>query len=79
MQNWSVGVMCYNEAGCIEPVVVQLREVMQQITDTFEIVIVDDCSTDGSSEIALKLQIPGGKYGNSHSKQRDRRRVAVYL
>lgn len=33
----------------------QLHEVMQQITKTFERLIVDDCSTDGSREIAHKL------------------------
>lgn len=55
MQTWSVGVLCYNEAGSLEQVVVQLREVMQKITNTFEIIIVDDCSTDGSREIAGQL------------------------
>jgi dolichol-phosphate mannosyltransferase len=56
MQTWSVGVLCYNEAGSLEHVVAELREVMQQITDTFEIIIVDDCSTDGSGEIAINLR-----------------------
>ncbi len=56
MQTWSVGVLCYNEAGSLEHVVAHLREVMQKITSTFEIIIVDDCSTDGSGEIALKLE-----------------------
>ncbi len=55
MQTWSVGVLCYNEAGSLEQVVTELHEVMQKITNTFEIVIVDDCSTDGSGEIAKKL------------------------
>ncbi len=57
MQTWSVGVLCYNEAGSLEHVVGQLREVMRQITNTFEIVIVDDCSTDGSGAIAEKLAL----------------------
>lgn len=56
MQTWSVGVLCYNEAQALENVVAQLREVMQKITGTFEIVIVDDCSTDGSREKAIGLE-----------------------
>lgn len=56
MQTWSVGVLCYNEAGSLEQVVTQLRDVMQKITNTFEIIIVDDCSTDGSGDIAKSLK-----------------------
>ncbi|MES2702312.1 MAG: glycosyltransferase family 2 protein [Bacteroidota bacterium] len=55
MQTWSVGILCYNEAGSLEAVTVQLRDVLQKITNTFEIVIVDDCSTDGSADIAKEL------------------------
>lgn len=36
--------------------VAELRSVLQKMTDTFEIIIVDDYSTDGSREIALKIQ-----------------------
>jgi len=56
MQSWSVGILCYNEAQTLEPLVEQLRGVLQQLTDTYEIVIVDDYSTDGSREIAAGLQ-----------------------
>ena len=56
MQTWSVGVLCYNEGESLAQVVVQLREILKQITNTFEIIIVDDYSTDGSREIALGLQ-----------------------
>jgi dolichol-phosphate mannosyltransferase len=56
MQTWSAGVMCYNEAGTLERVVRQLLEVLRQLTNTFEVIIVDDCSTDGCREIALRLQ-----------------------
>ena len=56
MQTWSIGVLCYNEAGSLAGVISQLLEVVRQLTHTFEIIIVDDCSTDGSREIALKLQ-----------------------
>ena len=56
MQTWSVGILCYNEAETLEPLVAKLRHVLQQLTKTFEIIIVDDCSTDGSREIAVELQ-----------------------
>ena len=60
MQTWSVGIMCYNESQSLYPVVEKLRNVLQQLTNTYEIVIVDDYSTDGSREIAaaLKKQYP---------------------
>ena len=60
MQTWSVGILCYNEVETLEPLVDKLRNVLQQLTSTFEIIIVDDCSTDGSREKAKELQ---KKYG----------------
>jgi dolichol-phosphate mannosyltransferase len=56
MQTWSVGILCYNEAGTVSKVVTDVQGVLRQMTDAFEIVIVDDYSTDGSREIALKIQ-----------------------
>lgn len=55
MQTWSVGILCYNESKTLEPLVAQLRDVLQQLTNTFEIIIVDDYSTDGSRENAIAL------------------------
>ncbi len=55
MQTWSVGVLCYNEAETLAKVVEDLRDVLMQLTNTFEILVVDDCSTDGSREIASGL------------------------
>jgi len=56
MQTWSIGVLCYNEAGTLPAVVTQLLGILRQLTNTFEIIIVDDCSTDGSRETAIALQ-----------------------
>jgi glycosyltransferase involved in cell wall biosynthesis len=56
MQTWSVGILCYNEGESLEKVVDGLRAVLQKLTNTYEIIIVDDCSTDGSPEVAKMLE-----------------------
>jgi glycosyltransferase involved in cell wall biosynthesis len=56
MQTWSVGILCYNEAYTIEKVVLDTYRVLQQMTNTFEVIVVDDYSTDGSREIEMELQ-----------------------
>jgi glycosyltransferase involved in cell wall biosynthesis len=55
MQTWSVGILCYNEAGTLEKVTTDLINVLRQLTNTFEVIIVDDRSTDGSRVIANDL------------------------
>jgi glycosyltransferase involved in cell wall biosynthesis len=54
-QTWSVGVACYNEEVTIEKVVEDALAVLEEITDQYEIIIVDDCSTDNSGNIIKKL------------------------
>ena len=56
MQTWSVGILCYNEVNTIEKVVLDTYRVLQQATNTFEVIVVDDYSTDGSREKAIELQ-----------------------
>ena len=53
--NLSVIIPCYNELGSIEQVV---QSVIKIIGDDGEIIIVDDCSTDGTRDI-LKKNIDG--------------------
>ena len=55
MQTWSVGILCYNEAGTLEKVTTDLLHVLKQLSSTFEIIIVDDRSTDGSRVVAYDL------------------------
>jgi glycosyltransferase involved in cell wall biosynthesis len=53
--NLSVVIPCYNEADTIEQVVQSVTDV---IGDDGEIIIVDDCSTDGTREL-LEQKIDG--------------------
>jgi glycosyltransferase involved in cell wall biosynthesis len=48
----SVFLPMYNERENIVPAVEALLPVLQCLTDDFEVIIVDDGSTDGSSELA---------------------------
>jgi len=51
----SVFFPCYNEAENILPLVKKTREVLGNITDDFEIIIIDDGSTDNTDNIADSL------------------------
>lgn len=51
----SVIVPCYNEAENIEPLVGELAEVLKSLNKTFEIIYVDDGSTDDSAARVLDL------------------------
>ncbi|MBS7631705.1 glycosyltransferase family 2 protein [Candidatus Bathyarchaeota archaeon] len=45
----------YNEAGGIEQAVFKAKETLANITKSFEIIIAEDGSTDGTGEIAKRL------------------------
>ena len=51
----TVGVMCYNEVGSIEKTVFAIDSFLVSRSNNFEILIVDDGSTDGSKELCAKL------------------------
>ncbi len=52
MRGLSVFLPMYNERENIESAVEDLLPVLQCLTDDFEVIIVDDGSTDGSSDLA---------------------------
>ena len=52
----SIFFPCYNEAENIESVVVRAVEVVSAVSDDFEVIIVDDGSSDGTREIADRLE-----------------------
>lgn len=48
MQSWSIFIFSYNEEGNIGKVIKQSANVLGRMTNTWEIIIVDDGSTDNS-------------------------------
>ncbi len=47
--------MCYNEAGTLRPLVERTVEAVRSLNESFEILIVNDGSRDGSGRIADQL------------------------
>ena len=52
---FSVIVPVFNETGCLDELYRRVKEVMEQTKDTWELVLVDDGSTDGSSDMIRKF------------------------
>jgi dolichol-phosphate mannosyltransferase len=51
---FSVIVPVFNETGCLDELYRRVKEVMEQTKETWELVLVDDGSSDGSTEIIRK-------------------------
>lgn len=48
-QTWSVIIFCFNEVATVYKVVQQSIAVLEKISEGYEVIVVDDGSTDGSS------------------------------
>ena len=55
----SVVIPVYNEEGSLEPLVEELRAALDPTGRSYEIVIIDDGSTDGTYPLILRLHRKG--------------------
>ncbi|MCL5068133.1 MAG: glycosyltransferase, partial [Thaumarchaeota archaeon] len=53
---YSICITNFNTASILEK---SINSILNQIDDSFEVVVVDSCSTDGSAEILRSLQSAG--------------------
>ncbi len=57
MESISVIFPAYNQAICIEQVIMNAIDVVAEITDDYEIIVVDDASTDDMRKIVTTLSL----------------------
>lgn len=55
MQSWSIGIICFNELGTIQNVFDDVHRMLSDFGSEFEIILVDDASTDGSKKIIQEI------------------------
>lgn len=52
----SVFFPCYNDESSIKTLVEEAFSVLMQLTDEYEVLVINDCSTDGSGIVLKQLQ-----------------------
>ena len=52
----SVVMPVFNEEDNLEPLMMELNDVLEKTGRSFEVLCVDDCSTDNSAGVIRKLQ-----------------------
>lgn len=52
---YSIVIPVYNEEGNVEPLYAEIKEVMEELGDPYEIIFVDDGSSDGTAAVAARL------------------------
>ena len=56
MNSLSIFFPCYNDKGTIATLVWEAKAVAEKLTDDFEVIVIDDDSSDGSRDLLLELQ-----------------------
>lgn len=58
MKNISLSAVipCYNEVNCVEELVIRTDRALKTVTSDYEVVLIDDGSTDGSWDKMLELK-----------------------
>ena len=57
MNSISIVIPAYNESGLIEETVAEIIDCLSSLTVAYELIIVDDGSTDKTGEIAEKIAL----------------------
>ncbi len=57
LPNVSIILPCYNEEECIETVIREIHNAFKESESCYEIIAIDDCSTDKTSEILSRLNV----------------------
>ncbi|MCS7114442.1 MAG: glycosyltransferase family 2 protein [Nitrososphaerota archaeon] len=73
----SMVLPAYNEAGMLEEAVKQTNQALKEIASSYEIIIAEDGSTDGTDKIALGLSLRYPNVKHIHSDKRLGRGLAL--
>jgi glycosyltransferase involved in cell wall biosynthesis len=66
----SILLPAYNEAGQIEQCILEVEEAVRNLSDSYEIIVSEDGSTDGTDEIVTKMVQVNPNLRLLHSDQR---------
>jgi glycosyltransferase involved in cell wall biosynthesis len=74
----SIVLPAHNEAGKIEEAVERTKSALAEFTSSYEIIIAEDGSTDGTAEIASRLEAENAFVTHVHSEKRLGRGKALH-
>lgn len=57
LPNVSIILPCYNEEECLETVISEIHSAFEKKNTSYEIIAIDDCSTDRTPEILQSLDV----------------------